>query len=242
MARDLSWMKEEGNKLLFVGEGECIYYVPNYYFTSALNTEVIGEYVNLFGVFQYVYIHPNGKADEPRPFKFPTIFKCKPSKIEKITNFHLENTRGEEDYKLLRFTKGSELVSELAVPHSAIIVQSFIDLLNGSHLPNYIPYTEIIEYIINCAKLNGFNFKVNNQILAMLVSELYRDAENQELPFRLAKTNNMRAYKAIRIEQVPRVVSVYTSITAENPSQALSAAITNKRDTPHNPLERIVMN
>ena len=238
-----AWMKEDNHVLYFNAESpaECIYYIPQQYFDSK-RAEIIGEYVNTMGVFEYVYVDISGKAHDAKPFKCPTMIKCKPSKIERVNNFHLLNTQGPDDYRVLRFSKDSELISELNIPKNVTNVESFVKLVIGGHLPNYIPYDEILDYLLLNSEMNGFNYKITNQILALLVSELYRDKNDPSKPFRLSKSEDRRAYTAMPITQIPRLVSVYTSLTGEYPAQAIAAAITNKGDTPHSPLEKIIMN
>ena len=50
------------------------------------------------------------------------------------------------------------------------------------------------------------------------------------------------AYVPLKIQDVPKYISTYTSITSEDPSLAIAGAILNK-GTPntHSPLEKIVI-
>ena len=233
------WMKQVDHKIYFNGSGELIYYIPEKYFE--LNVAIVeGEYVKTIGMFAYAVFDESGKSKGIKHFKFPTMFNCKPSSIEKLTKFQLQGTREEKPYRLLHFTKGSELVCDVNVPQEHDNIEKFINLLKGGHIPDYIPYNEVQDYFINNAKLNGFSYKVSNQILGIIISELYRNPDNLSEPFRNATNKSMTDYVAINIRKVPKYTSVYTAITSENPDEAIAAALTNVGQG-KSPLEQIVM-
>ena len=239
-----SYLKEEDNKIIFNDpEGEVIYYIPEKYFDLSSKTEIIGEYVNVFGIFCWCYFDSKGKSHGIKYFKCPTIIKCKPNLIDKLHNFQLEGIPVKpSDYRCLHFTKGGELLSNTNIVQDADNVDIFVNLLTGGNLPTYIPYNEIQDYMIENAEVSNFNYKISNQVLGLLISELYRDKEDLSKPFRLSNSNNMTDYVPLKIQDVPKYISTYTSITSEDPSLAIAGAILNK-GTPntHSPLEKIVI-
>lgn len=234
------YMKQEGNTLYYKGSGEIIYYVPEKYYELSLAYS-IGEYVEVMGMFCYCRFDSNGKAGPIKPFKFPTMMKCKPSTVEKVTNFQLMGSKTTQGYRLLHFKDGDELLTEVAVPQNIVNVEKFVNLLKGGNLPDYIPYNEIQDYMILNAKLNGFNYKVSNQLLGLMISEIYRDMKDLSRPFRYTDMKDQTAYKAVNIVKVPKYTSVYTSITSENPDEAIAGALINT-GTGESPLERVMMN
>lgn len=237
------YVSKTNNKLIYTAkDGEILYYIPEDYFDLSL-AEIVGEYVEVMGIFCYVYIDGSGKSDHVKHFKNPTMVKCKPSKIDKIRNFRIETTPTPSDYRVLHFFTGAELLSETAVPMEIDKVEKFVNMLRQGHLPNYIPYNEIQDYMIMNAKLNDFNYQVSNQIIGMLISELYRDASDYSRPYRLTDMQDMMHYKALSIEKVPKYISAYTAITSENPDEAIASAMVNKgTEATHSPLEKIMMN
>ena len=235
-----AYMKVDGNKLIFNGPGEIIYYIPEKYFDLSLAT-FIGEEIEAMGIFPYSY-SPSG-SDEDRqfkPFKYPTIIRFKPSETEKINNLVLMGAKKPSDYRAAYFHKGDELLCEISVPQDIDNVDKFVNLFKGGNLPDYIPYNEIHEYMIGNAQANGFNYKVSNQILGLVISEVYRDAADPSKPFRYSSMEDQTAYRAVNINMVPKFTSAYTAITSENPDEAIAAAVTN---TGHgrSPLEDIMM-
>ena len=234
------YIKSDENTVFYKGDGEIIYYVPEKYFE--LNMAYgLGEYVYTLGVFTYAHFRKDGKNDGVKHFKCPTMIKCKPSKIEKITTFQVQGSKTPQGYRFLHFTDGSELISELALQQNIENVEKFIGVVKGGNLPDYIPYNELHEYLIENARLNGFNYRVSHQILGMIISEIYRDKDDLSKPFRYSEMKDMTAYKAINMTKIPKYTSVYTSITSENPDEAIAGAIVNK-GSGRSPLERVIMN
>ena len=235
-----TYVKHEDNKAIFVGDGELIYYVPEKYFELNV-ASVIGEYVETMGIFSYAVFSKSGHSGPVKAFKCPTMIKCKPSYIEKVNNFLLEGSKSKKSYRLLKFENGAELLSETAIPKDVGNVEKFNNLFIRGNLPDNIPYNEIYEYILLNAELNGFNYKVSNQILGLIISELCRNPKDLSQPFRYTKMEDMLDYKTIRITEVPKYTSPYTAITSENPDEAIAAAMTTTGNA-ESPLEKVIMN
>jgi hypothetical protein len=231
--------KKDGDKVVFTGEGEAIYYVPEKYFNISA-AETIGEVINVMGVFSYGLYDKNGKQLALKPFKCPTMIQCKPSSITKEPKFHLQGTSEPAAYRFLHFKDGDELICSTRVPKDIDNVEKFTTLLMRANLPETIPYDELHEYILQNAELNGFSYKISPQIIGLLISELCRSKADLSKPFRFSEMKNMTDYKAISILQVPKYTSPYTAITSENADEAIAAAMTVKSNT-SSPLEKIMM-
>ena len=231
--------KVNKEKVIFTGDGELIYYVPNKYFESNI-AKIYGNIVDLFGVFTYGLYNKQGKLIKLDRFKLPTQFQCKPYKIDKENGFQLNGTKEPQDYRLLYFKKGDELISQKRVPKVVVNVENFIKLLISANLPDNIPYDKIHEYLIDNAEMNGFNYKISPQVLGLLISELYRDPKDLSKPFRFTDMKDMTDYKAISIKAIPKYTSPYTAITSENADKAIAAALTLKSNV-SSPLEPVMM-
>lgn len=224
------------NKVLYNDDGELIYYIPQKYFDINV-AQIHGEYVNSIGIFSYGIIKSSG-VEKIKPFKCPTMMQCKPSLITKEKELLLDGEQEPSDYVLLHFYKNDELISNTKIPTNIDNVDMFNNLLIRANLPNNIPYDEIHEYIIENARLNKFNYKVNNQIMGILISVLCRDNKD---PSKIYRYTDMKDnYKSISILQVPKYTSAYTAITSENADEAIAAALVNK-STIESPLEKAMM-
>lgn len=233
------FFKVEKNKTLFNGDGELIYFIPEKYFNINAAT-IIGTSVELIGIFNYAVYNKSGKQIKYDRFKLPTVFQCVPYKIEKEKELLLNGTKTPQDYRLLYFKKGDELISQNQVPKSIDNVEKFVNLLTRANLPENIPYDKIHEYILDNANMNNFNYKISPQIIGLLISELCRNPNDLTQPFRFTDMKNMTDYKSISIIDVPKYTSPYTAITSENADKAVAAAMTIKSTT-DSPLEPIMM-
>ena len=235
-----TYMKKVNDTLYYNGDGELIYYVPEKFF-STNNAIAIGEYVELMGIFNYDVFDKNGKSRGLKLFKYPTLVKCKPSSISKEAELLLKGTHTAMPYRLLHFKNGSELICSTRVTKEIVNTEKFINLLFRANLPENIKYDELYELILLNAKLNGVNYKVTDQLIGLLVSEICRDPKDFSKPFRLSKETDMTAYKAVPITQIPKYISAYTAVTSENADEAIASAIENKSHT-ESPLEKVMMN
>lgn len=235
-----SYYKQEDSKIIFTGDGELIYYVPEKYFDSNAAT-IIGETIQTMGIFSYGLYDANGKRLKIDRFKCPTTISCKPFSITKERDFHLIGTKGPKDYRLLHFKKGDELICNVNVPKDIENVEKFINLFIGGHFPDNIPYNELHNYIIKNAELNGFNYKVSGQIFGILIGVIYRSSKDKSVPFRNSNYKDMLDYQAISIKAVPKYTSPYTAITSENADEAIAAAMTMTKSSGESPLEKVMM-
>ena len=234
-----TFFKTVNDKVLFTGDGELIYYVPEKYFNMKA-AEIIGERVNVMGIFTYALFDKSGKCVLTKPFNAPTMIECIPNSISKESNYHLKGTKEPTAYRLLHFKKDDELICSTKVPVSFDVLEKFIKIFNGGNLPDNIPYDKIQDYILKNADLCKFDYKVSSQVIGMVISEIYRSEKDLSKPFRLSGSNDMLAYKAIHISKVPRYTSPFTAVTADNADEAIASAISTP-GTGSSPLEKIVM-
>jgi hypothetical protein len=235
----MSFLKQDKEKVLFSGDGELIYYIPEKYFESKAAI-VIGEVVETIGIFTYAVFNKAGKMETMKLFDYPTKISCRPNSIEKVKDYHLTGTSEPKAYRLLHFKKDSELICNVNIPKEFSNLKLFLNLFMRANLPDNIPYNEVQNYVMDNAVLNNFNYKVSAQTIGWLISEIYRDAKDLSKPFRLSGSNDMTAYKAISVDNVPKYTSAFTAITSDNADEAIAAAMTTK-GTGESPLEKIMM-
>lgn len=223
----ISKLKKVGNKLLFNGDGQFIFYVPEYYFDRNI-AKVIGDTVSTMGVLNYTILDKNGKHNGLHTFSFPTIFLCKPAEVEKVKEVKLTKNTEPQDYRLLKFNKGDEIMVSTKVPQVIAGIQCFMAMFNSAKIPNTIKYDTLHEYFPRSMKLSGGNFGYNIQLFGLLVSESARDPKDPNKLFRYTDMKDMTNYKLISIKDIPRETSPYAAVTSENWNESMVAAIMNK--------------
>ena len=235
----VNFIKQDGDKVLFNGDGELIYFVPEKYFDLSI-AYPIGDVIELMGIFPYALFNKSGEMVKIANFKAPTMIQCIPNSMTKETSYHLQGTKGASDYRLLHFKKDDELICNINVANNTDNVEKFVRLIIRGHLPDSIPYNEVLDYFLDNAALNGFSYKVSPQIIGMVISEIYRESGNLSKPFRLSSSDSMTAYEAIPITLIPKYTSPYTAITSENADEAVAAALTTS-GRGESPLEKVMM-
>ena len=245
------FLKRDGEALLYNGEGQLIYAVPEEYFTARV-AEEYGSYYVLIGMFNYMQVNKNGtKVGKTKPFDFPTKFMCKPSSMEqKVSGVELNKKFGgfedEVLYRLLIFNKGDEVVHSVFVPEAIENVEDFFRLLfMVARLSNTIPYDKVHEYIKENMNLSGSDYGVNAQMYGIIISEIFRDKDDISIPFRNGKNidNDMKAYKTISMTKTPNYIDPYVSITSQYWDESLMSAVllSQKGEDKGSLLEKIMM-
>ena len=244
------FLKLENDSLIFNEENKTfIFYVSEDFFNSHSKNsiaEIVGEYVSMIGLCNWAIIDEKGKRSKLMPFNFPTMFLCKPYEIEKVKGLKLDNDKEPKDYRLLKFHKGDEVVSQIRVPQIIDNVELFYKLaVITGRFPTTIPYNKGWEIFLDNMELNGNSYGLNAQLFGIVWAGLCRDSKDISKPFRLTNMKDMHDYKPISVKLLPNYISPYTSITSENFDESLMSAIMMKDkkedEIPYSPLEKIIM-
>lgn len=243
------FLKLENESLVYNQDdgSELIYYVPEDFFDNTSKTPIaliVGEYVSMIGICRWAIVDKNGKVGEIKTLNLPTMMLCKPYKIDKIKDEKLGKS-DPDDYRILRFKKGDEVLSNIRIPQLQENAELMFKMLAlNAKVPNNIPYDKLWELLPETAKLNGLKFKVNNQMYGMLIGAICRNPKNLAEPFRYTNMTDMNNYKTISIKLVPKYISPYTAITSENWDEGIRASIllSEKPDDeiPFSPLEKVI--
>ena len=254
-----SFLKRDGDALLFNQSGQFVFYVPELYFDRG-DAQIKGEYINLLGILDYTIFNEDGSNIGLKRFYFPTVFLCKPSRIEKAKKLHLkkalmtnvlhnsavleDDSSDDEiynqDYRLLIFEKGDAVVVSTKVPQNIANVEDFYKIFLTGKLPTTIPYDKLQDYFIEAMSLNGSSYGMSLQMFGVVVSEMCRDPKNPTKAFRHTKFNDQRSYRAISIKDLPKYISPSSSITSENWDLGVMGAIMNPSNT-SSPMEKLLM-
>lgn len=234
-----AFLKKDGDALLFNGEGQFVFYVPELYFDRG-DAEIKGEYVNLLGILDYTIFNKNGSNIGLKRFYFPTVFLTKPSRIEKSKNIRLKTAVEPQDYRLLIFEKDDAVVVSTKVPQNISNVEDFYRIFLTGKLPTTIPYDKLQDYFIDSIKLNGSSYGMSLQMFGIVVGEMCRDPKDPSRAFRLTKFTDPMSYRNISIKDLPKYISPNVSISSENWDLGVVGAIMNPNTT-NSPLEKLIM-
>ena len=242
-------MGDNGDSIIYNQENSTfVFYIPKVFFNDTTKNpiaQVEGEYVTTIGLMNWAIIDEHGKRGDVKLFNYPTMIMCKPYEIEDIKDYSLV---GEEptDYRMLKFKKGDEIISQTRVPVLVDNVEMFFTMLfMTAKVSKSIPYDKIWEIFLKNAALNGVKYKLNIQLIGVLISLVYRDPKNTAQLFRNSDMRSMLAYSMMSLKQVPKFISPYSSIVSEGFDQAFMAASLMKDvpedEIPDSPLEKVIM-
>ena len=236
-----NFLKRSGDALVFALDGELVYYVPEEFFTSDI-AEVAGSYVSMIGVCDYAIVTPAGKVSDPKPFRFPTMFLCKPSNIEKVKKLRLGKTKVEKDYRILHFVKDDEVVSQVRVPQIIDNTEEFYKLMViTGKIPTTIRYDVGQDYFIENMELNGNSYGLTMQLFGILWAELCRDPNDPTKLFCQTAMKDMNGYKPASIKASPNYTSPYVALSSEQFDESLmSSILIDDKDIKYSPLEKVV--
>lgn len=243
-----SFLKLEENSLLFnLEDSEFVFCIPENFFDEDSKSAIAildGEYVTCIGIINYFIINKNGKKSKSKLFNFPTMFMCKPYEIEKVKNYKIEENIDPDDYRLLKFRKGDEVISQVRVPKMIDNVELFFAAtVLSAKFPTTIAYDKGWELFERSMQLNGGSFGLSAQMFGLLWRILCRDPKDVSREFRLTNITDMHAYKPMSIKLAPNFISPYTAMVSEYFDESIRSAILMKdeKDYPYSPLEKVVM-
>lgn len=236
-----SFIKLEGEKLIFQGEGkELVAYIPEKYFERKL-AEVEGDYINLVGIFNYTVQSKNGRNIGLHNFIYPTYVTTRPGSVEKVKDIRLIKNSDPEDYRILRYKPGDIVINSTKTTKFVGNVEKVMNLFFIlGYIPNTIPYDKLGDIMFESMDIFGDSFGVNAQVMGIALSEVCRDKNDPNKPFRLSKSNDMHDYKSMSIRNVSKLISPYTALISEDFDESILYAMMNEnpKDTP---LEKVLV-
>lgn len=243
-----SFLIQKGVSVLFNEDGELLFYVPEVYFTDTKLplADIRGEYVNVMGVIDWALVTTNGKVSDAKRFYFPSIFTCKPDRIEKVKSLSLNNRRA-IDYRILHFKQGDEVISNINIPqdvaNAELLLKSFT--INGGKIPPSVPYDKMQDYIVDSLRINGNDYGIGKQLFGIVMSEVCRNSKDISEPYRYSKMPDQYSYTQIPMAMVAKFTNPYMAFTSENFDESIMASILLSQDPEtdkiETPLEKILM-
>lgn len=244
-----AFIKFENDSLLYNGpkDSEMIYYVPEDFFNSTSKTsiaEIVGQYVSMIGMCNWAMIDNKGKIIKSGPIEFPTMMLCKPYKIDREKNYKVGNTKP-DDYRLLRFAVGDEVLSQVSVPKLVDNVElMFKMMVINAKIPKTIPYDDLWKILLENGKLNDFSYGVNYQMLGILLGDLAYSDKNPDKLYRHTDMKDPYGYELMSIKAKPKRLSPYTALTSENWDEGIRASVLLSElpedQIPYSPIEKVI--
>lgn len=247
MKKDVSFLQEVGDQVIFVGNYMEVY-LPRYYFDKDVAVRM-GNSIQTFGIFNFkVFSSEDKKENSPvRTFNFPSVLETKPSSSYNAEIPNLVADSDEKDFTVLKYYKGDVFITNVNTTQKSDNTIMFINLLNAGKLPKTIPYDKVLETELANLAFNNVNLNVPSTVLELIISEIYRDKKDLTRAFRFRAGSgekvSMYDYKPINIKQISTFNSTFTGVTFEDIDYNLTASVNktrqNKKETV-SPIEKTI--
>lgn len=235
------FLKVKEETVYYTGDRELLLFIPQVYFDRKCAI-IEGEYVKTLGILNYA-LTPTPTQKDIRTFYFPSMFVTKPGRVEKVKDYAISKNFT-SDYTILHYFNNGEdeVISSIKTPQDIDNVEDFFRLfVDTGNIPGTIKYQDLYKYFFDSIEINGNSYKLPASLFGLLISELCRDPNDENKPFRLgtALDKDPCSYVAISIKDIPKLVSPFTSLTSENFDKAVVGAIMNQ-NYESTPLERVL--
>lgn len=241
------FLREEGTSLFFDRKGKkLVYYVPEKLFNSNL-VFVDGEIYSLMGIFEYAVVDAKtGKQDLIKTMNYPSIFQCKPNRVEKMKNVKPTPLSEEGDYRYIEFLDGDMAVKSILTPELIDNVEEFFKMFFvTTKMPKSIKAQDLWKYLVENFIVNGGNYNVDYHLLAIITAENCRATNDMSKLYRLTDMKDPYDYTLLSIKETPKFNSPFSSLTSEHFDQAVVSAVLlsdkDEKDIKNSPLEKLIM-
>lgn len=218
------------------------FFIPEKYFDSN-QVKQNGSYFDVIGIFLY-NVYKNGKKEFPnnKLFNFPTIFTCKPDRVNKISNNSIY--KDDECREFIFDSENSEVISSTQCIQYATTAEIVLKMILNGRIPKIIPYDELYKIIDKSARLNGVSFNTIAGLEGIIISELCRSEKDYSKLF----INEYEAgkckstdYTILKLDDIPKYVSPYSALISYNSTISVAAALANDEVSDESALEKILL-
>ena len=142
------FFKWDGESLLYNKDdgSELLIYVPEVFFDDSTKNPIAridGEFVSCLGLLTWNTISKSGQLGKYRIFNFPTMLLFKPYEIDKVKNISLGDNLDPDNYRVMKFRFGDQVIVQKHVPQIVDNVELFYKLaVISNKIPKGISYKE----------------------------------------------------------------------------------------------------
>ena len=240
-----SFLNKIGETVYFVGNLMEIY-IPTEFFDINLAKHK-GDKIETLGLFEFV-VYPDENSRDKNSgnkhlLKLPMYIEFQYEESFKAKDILGKNP---DNYTVFVLRKGNMLIDSTEKEMKTGTVKDFLFKLHAGKIPNNIPYPDVFKIYMDSISLNNVNLENNAVAYEVTIAELYRDKNDETIPFRMSLNKNpklsMTDYQSISIKQLPDIKGTFQSMMFENMRQSIQYSIlrskTGGKDT-ETPLEKV---
>jgi hypothetical protein len=223
--------KQVENQVIFQGEYMEIM-IPENEITRG-NTEIIGEKVRTFGVFEMRIWRKepeNPETEKPEfvtRYMYPSKFTTIPSNIT-YRNLNKDPKDQPDKYAVLIYYGKSIFIDSVMVVKSAEDCVDFATSMFAGFISPVIKYEELVPLLFESTRLNKVSLPINATNLEVVFAAQGRYSKNLSVPYRLFLRNNDNParsdLKIMKLREVPFVSNSLHAIGFQNFDYAITTS------------------
>lgn len=241
-----NFLKTENETTYFTGVLMEIY-IPKEYFNLGFATRY-GNKINTLGIFNFIVY----SDVEDRKDTSGKLYNCNlPVSLtfQYEETFNSKNIRGKfkDSYDVFVLKTGDIFMENINKERSANDTESFVFRLNSGKLPKTCSYDDIQKLFMDNLDITDKSLGNPAVIYEMLISALYRDKDDETIPFRQALNENPRLslydYNAVNITQLPAIQGTFQALMFENIKQSMLYSLLRGKknlEEEESPIEKVI--
>lgn len=174
-------------------------------------------------------------------FNFPSVFYTEPTAVVSQTVEIMENV-GPRKYTILKYYKGDKVFVNRSIVKLLDYTEIFFKIFNNGKIPSTIPYTHILDMMMQNMEINSQSLGTPPMILSLMIADSCRYKDDRSLPFRVAYNNNKSVYDFIAtgFREISKNSSTFSAITFEDFDSMVDASIVRNGETHPSPIEKLL--
>lgn len=180
-----NFLRYDKDDIIYTGDKLEIL-IPTDWISTGLAT-MIGNSINVLGLLNCKGYDSKDKMIFKEVINLPSMITIFPDNIEERTE-DIGNDQGPIKYTICTFYKNSKVMSKY-ITQDSDNVQSFLDMMMRAKIVG-VPYDSLMDIWLKNLEINKVNLGVPNAILELIISEIYRDADDMTHNYAYAKNNN----------------------------------------------------
>lgn len=242
-----SFFKEEKvgvrTQITFIGKELKIYLPKTFLEKGSIFGTILGDKISTIGLF---YFETEGKFYE---LTLPVYIEFLYSEQEKFKG-KLTPKLPNMEYDVFILRKNDIFIHDIMHIQKVDDLETMLlKIVDQGKMPATVSYADTLNIILQLLLVSGVNDKLGaaSAIIEILLSELYRNKNNPNEPFRKLITKNKNAspydFKMIRMQKIPQLNSIFNSLIGEDMYNQIASSVVRYRDkTPDNisPIEKLI--
>lgn len=221
-------------------------YIPKEFLENKIAT-YRGDMIDTLGLFQFIVYEDENRLPSASEIHSMTL----PMNImfQYQDHYSAKDIQGKFKgrYEVFVLKHGDIFVDTCKKEKSANSTKNFVFRLHAGKIPNNIEYDKVAEIYLDSLQLNKVNLGNPSCIYELSIAELYRDKDDENIPFRHVLNRNpnlsMLDYQAINVKDLPAIKGTFQALMFENIKQSIHYSLLktkNNDDETESPLEKVI--